>query len=286
MTTPRLALPTFSFPANPGLRTGLEKYNALISELDAFVNCTVISKIDDPPLTPALGDTYRIGATPSGAWAARDEDDLAAWVQSALIDSTVYPERWVFKTPPEGYTIWDRSQAMLLRWDGAAFVDAVSGSSGAPTVEYLEMDATDSPDDWTLVGAGSKVAAVQSDNDSEYIKSSTDQQVQRFFTGDPSLFDSADTVDDVQVEIRVKNNGGSSGNVQVAFRIPPNNTSFVNVARTSSFVTNLTTTLTRPGGGSWTHDDFVDTLRVLIRQSGTEETHVSRVRVKVNFTPA
>lgn len=82
---------------------------------------TVDGVLNDPPIGPAVGATYVIGAAPTGAWTGF-AGRLAQWVGV-----------WSLATVPVGHVVSDNSAAMnaaarYLRWTGAAWVSAAAAT--------------------------------------------------------------------------------------------------------------------------------------------------------------
>ena len=73
-----------------------------------------------PPGSPSLGDTYAIAASPTGAWSARTEGDLAIWVSHTPdAGRPAFTDTWYFITPYVGLTVHSQSPANQMRvWNG------------------------------------------------------------------------------------------------------------------------------------------------------------------------
>ena len=105
-TSPILALPYL-------LAAQAQKHvthNEALQLLDALVQLRV-SRFDaeTPPLTPAPGAAYALGALPTGAWAGQAAQ-LAVW----------QGEGWLFIPPQPGWRAWGEDVAELRVWqDGA-----------------------------------------------------------------------------------------------------------------------------------------------------------------------
>lgn len=52
--------------------------------------------LNTPPASPAAGDTYIVGPSPTGAWAGK-ADQIAYW------DASVSPGEWLFAVPRTGW---------------------------------------------------------------------------------------------------------------------------------------------------------------------------------------
>lgn len=91
--------------------------NEALSVIDAVLNRGAIHNgTNTPPGSPASGDLYIIGNSPTGSWVSR-ANHIA-----------YYNTTWKFITPNEGMTIWVNDEDMQYSWDGSAWVSTVSGS--------------------------------------------------------------------------------------------------------------------------------------------------------------
>lgn len=97
MTTPNLSLPELAASQSQPHVT----LNAALRRLDALVQLTVTSISDAPPGSPADGDRYIVGSSPSGAWVGH-EHEVAAYIGTA----------WVFWVPDTGWLAFVKSLAL------------------------------------------------------------------------------------------------------------------------------------------------------------------------------
>jgi hypothetical protein len=116
--TPRLALPLL-FAGQSQKEVFVNEAHALV---DALLHAAVEGEADDPPASPAEGESWLVGATPSGAWADR-AGRLASFQTGA----------WLFVEPREGMRVHDLStgQSLLFRggWQRPATPSAPAGGS-------------------------------------------------------------------------------------------------------------------------------------------------------------
>jgi len=70
----------------------------------------VLNSLTTPPGSPVSGDRYRIIATATGVWAAK-ENQIAQWSGSA----------WVYTVPVEGFILRDMTSNTYLVFDGTAW---------------------------------------------------------------------------------------------------------------------------------------------------------------------
>lgn len=67
--------------------------------------------VDAPPATPAVGQVWIVGPTPTGTWAGR-AGRLAGWTAAG----------WRFVPPVEGLTVWIVAQKLHALFTGGAWV--------------------------------------------------------------------------------------------------------------------------------------------------------------------
>lgn len=116
-------------------------YNNAIKKIDSILNRGVISLGDEtPPVSPAAGDIYILGATPTGAWASQ-ANKIAAY----------YSGSWKFVTPKTGATYFVIDVGRFYKWGGSAWATADVASlddlsdasvSGAAQYEVLAYDGS------------------------------------------------------------------------------------------------------------------------------------------------
>lgn len=81
--------------------------------LDAIVQLNVVDKdLSAPPGSPAEGDVYIVGASPTGAWAGQ-ANNLAAYQNAA----------WTFYTPKQGWNAYVKDESVDYLFDGSAWVN-------------------------------------------------------------------------------------------------------------------------------------------------------------------
>lgn len=102
--------PFYTIPAN-GILPSMIKYGRFTLPIE---NQTTNS----PPGTPADGDCYVIGSSPTGAWTGKAG-------RIALYESSA----WAYYLPYEGAQLYDKSSDAVIKYDGAAWVAQVAGYS-------------------------------------------------------------------------------------------------------------------------------------------------------------
>lgn len=103
-TSPNLVLP-YLMPSQAQKHV---THNEALQRLDLFVQLTVEAfGANLPPASPADGQVWALGPSPSGAWAGQGRK-LAARIDGA----------WSFLDPLEGWRAWGRTEAELRIWRG------------------------------------------------------------------------------------------------------------------------------------------------------------------------
>ena len=103
MTTPNLSLPELvASQAQPHLTL-----NNALRRLDALVQASVISETNTPPGSPAEGDAYIVGSSPTGAWA-----DHAGEI------ATLIGGGWTFTVPAAGWFVYNQGAGDYYSCDG------------------------------------------------------------------------------------------------------------------------------------------------------------------------
>lgn len=93
--------------------------NESFARLDALLASIVTSELSTPPAEPTQGETYLIGASPTGAWDGREGQ------------ITFYSSGWKFFTPPNGWRMFNAATSKLMVRVGGAWSEVqVTGSSG------------------------------------------------------------------------------------------------------------------------------------------------------------
>lgn len=96
------------------------KFNANMDKLDLLTQTAVKDKdLATPPGSPANGDAYIVGASPTGSWTGHAKD-VAIWIDSA----------WIFYTPKEGWITWVNDENLIYAYDGANWLSYSSGGGG------------------------------------------------------------------------------------------------------------------------------------------------------------
>lgn len=105
--TARLALPFIA----PGQAQKELFHNEALIRIDALLQAAVQAvAVNDPPVSPAPGQCWIVGPSPSGAWAGQ-ANSLAAWTDGG----------WRFLAAGGGMTAWSIADGLFVWFDGAAW---------------------------------------------------------------------------------------------------------------------------------------------------------------------
>ena len=107
--TPRLLLPFIAAAQAQKHVT----HNEALMDLDAIVQLGVTARQSTPPASPAPGDRYIVGTSPSGAFAGKTH-------LVAVYDDAV----WRFLTPKAGWMAWIVQEAAIFVFNGTSWIDA------------------------------------------------------------------------------------------------------------------------------------------------------------------
>jgi hypothetical protein len=139
--TPRLGYPYIAENQSQKAVTHAEGLNLN----DALIQCTALNYTSTPPGSPAEGDLYLCGASPTGAWSGHAQA-IALFIGSA----------WMFVTPAEGWWCYDRSANTPRYFDGSVWQPF---SGGALSAAFTDL--TDAPASYS--GQASKTVKVKAD---------------------------------------------------------------------------------------------------------------------------
>lgn len=96
-----------------------DKLHAAFAKIDAGARSfTIIDKdLTAPPVTPALGAAYIVGAAATGAWATHDGKIAVFGLAST----------WLFVPPAEGMTAYAQDENTEYRYNGSAWAEVTGG---------------------------------------------------------------------------------------------------------------------------------------------------------------
>jgi hypothetical protein len=92
--------------------------NHALTRIDAVLNAGAKSRTTNtPPGSPASGDLYIVGASPTGDWTGQ---------AGKLV---YYDQIWRFITPNEGISLWVNDEDKIYSYDGATWVASILGEA-------------------------------------------------------------------------------------------------------------------------------------------------------------
>lgn len=92
--------------------------NQALVRIDALLNTGAVSLGDNtPPGSPAAGDLYIVGASPTGDWSGHDNE------------IAYYDQIWRFVVPQEGMSLWVCDEDLTYSFDGSDWVTASVGEA-------------------------------------------------------------------------------------------------------------------------------------------------------------
>lgn len=117
MTTPKLVMPELSVSQASKEIT----HNQALAILDQVAQLTVISRLNTPPGSPANGDAYIVGTSPTGAWTGK-ANQIAYWLTAV--------NSWQFIVPANGWLAWSNADAKTYRLESSIWVELATGGGG------------------------------------------------------------------------------------------------------------------------------------------------------------
>ena len=92
--------------------------NAALTRIDAVLNSGAKSRTTStPPGSPASGDLYIVGSSPTGAWSG----------QAGKM--AYYDQMWKFITPNEGISLWVNDEDLIYSYNGTSWVASTFGET-------------------------------------------------------------------------------------------------------------------------------------------------------------
>jgi hypothetical protein len=105
-------------------------HNEALNDLDSLAQISVINMTTNaPPGSPAEGDSYIIGPSPSGAWSGH-AGKIASWYSG-----------WRIKTPKEGFRAWIQNLDRELVFNGTSWGSLSSVTMIAPSSAFSSDNA-------------------------------------------------------------------------------------------------------------------------------------------------
>ncbi len=143
-TTPRFALPNL-FVAQAQKEFTI---NEALARLDGLLHPSVVGETNAPPVSPAEGENWIVGAQPSGDWTGH-AGEIALW----------QARNWLFAVPVQGMSIFNADAGAIAHFDGGWQRAAAVSAPGGGTTEDVEARTAITQLISALVGAGILPAA-------------------------------------------------------------------------------------------------------------------------------
>ena len=125
-------------------------YRLVIEEFAPFQRQVLDKDLSAPPGSPAEGDRYIIGASPTGAWTGHATH--IAWHDGAA---------WQFDTPEEGWFVYIADENKFYLFSGTAWGEFAGGGDMLKSTYDIDndgiVDKAESVDD----GAGNSATAAE-----------------------------------------------------------------------------------------------------------------------------
>ncbi|MGH9685297.1 MAG: DUF2793 domain-containing protein [Candidatus Acidiferrales bacterium] len=128
-------------------------FRKFLREIDGLVMASVISRaLSAPPGSPANGDRYIVGASPTGAWASQ-ANAIARWTTD---DPAAPSGEWEFFTPKTGWTVFSVADSAFYEFTGSAWASAGGGLTPPVTITGTVVGSVP----LTVVGASGQTADI------------------------------------------------------------------------------------------------------------------------------
>jgi hypothetical protein len=109
--------------------------NEIVRVLDGHSHFGVKDKDTvTPPGSPAEGDFYHLGVSPTGAWSGQG-GDIAMYFNST----------WFFLTPQERFLMWVDDENILYAYDGSTWTDITATGGGGGSVKQRASITVEGP---------------------------------------------------------------------------------------------------------------------------------------------
>lgn len=218
-------------------------HNEAIEKLDALTQLVVAGfDTNDPPALPVDGETYALGATPTGVWAS-NPNDIAFFTGSG----------WLFISPQIGWRAWGNDE--LRVWDGTTWI------ATTPSLDTLEMLGINTSSDTTnRLSVSSDATLLNNAGNGHQLKinkagasDTASLLFQSGWTGHAEMGLSGDT----SFSVKVSADGGSW---YAPFKIDPSaqNLTLAPAGTTTVSATNSALQIDSPVTGSAVQSDAVD----------------------------
>lgn len=138
-TTPFVAAQSGEDPTADAHLTTQRAVRRFINELGSWWGPVESAAVLNPvALTPTVDQRWLVASPGAGAWAGHS-NQLATWRGA--------PANWVFATPAQGTTVYNRNLSVYLVWNGSAWVhsvlhQALSDLQGGSAGQYYHLTST------------------------------------------------------------------------------------------------------------------------------------------------
>lgn len=102
-----------------------------IKDLGLFCQPIAEAITDTPPASPVNGETHIIGVAPSGIFAGKN-NQIATYLDAV----------WAYYTPQQGYVFYNKTDDMLYKYTGSAWVEYAPAGSGDMTKAIYDTGDT------------------------------------------------------------------------------------------------------------------------------------------------
>ena len=94
------------------------------------IHKAIRSILSTPPANPALGDSYIVGANPTGDWSSYTETNIVVWGRDETTPLTIAWQRF---QPRVGWIVYDQSQRKVLVFNGSSWGE-LQNTTNAPVL--------------------------------------------------------------------------------------------------------------------------------------------------------
>lgn len=126
-------------------------HNEALVGIDALLHAAIEDgPLNAPPASPELGQTWLVGAMPTGVWAGQ-AGKIVTWTEGG----------WRFFGAHEGTSVWNKAAGFPMRWTGEEWVSlwAVAGVTiGGVQVLGSQQPAILNPSGGTIIDVEARAA--------------------------------------------------------------------------------------------------------------------------------
>lgn len=104
--------------------------NEALARLDSLLHPAVQAEANDPPATPANGESWLVGSAPTGHWSGH-ENAIASWQAG----------NWIFVEAQAGMRVFDKSLGAERVFDGDWSIPSAIAAPDGGAIEDAEARA-------------------------------------------------------------------------------------------------------------------------------------------------